>query len=234
MDRVAVQEQPFAGTSVDADGVIQTHRPGRAVALRQPALMKNALEGAYATLRRVAEALVDVDVTIGSYADLLTRAQPLNSGRVVIVFSKSYRVRVNGEIRFDTVPVAMRMVLYVDGSWHLRRAPAFEKLEELRVGKTLPSDRLVVQVLRELDNMMKVRAELMELLSDFRKPSIPVTRKAVALANTAIERLPVLQGRLKLDWKTDAEGCRIAIRNERKKTAEARKLKAASKRKAGL
>ena len=210
---------------VDADGVIEMAPPGRVKALRRPALMAHALEGAYSSLRRVADALVDVDVAINSYADLLSRAQPLNSGRVVIVFSKSHRVKLNGEVRYDIVPVAMRMVLYVSGTWHLRRAPSYTKLEELRVGKELPSDRLVVQILRELDGLMEVRRQLMAYLSDFRSPVIPASRKAVAVANASLDRLPVLQGRLRLDWKEDAHGCREAIRNERKLKAEARKKK---------
>lgn len=212
------------GFSVDADGVIQKCVPGKKkTVFRQPAMMEHALAGAISSMRRVVDALVDVDVTIAAYADLLARAQPLNSGRIVIVFSKSHRVRNDEKVFFDIIPVPMRMVLYVSGTWHLRRPPPFKKLEELRVGQGAQSDRLVVQVLRELDKLFAARAKLMTYLSDFRVPVVPDTRSAVAQSNASLKRLGGLHARLRLDWKEDAKGCREAIRNERKCRAEAKK-----------
>lgn len=212
------------GFSVDADGVIQKDAPGRKkTVLRQPAIMEHALAGAISSLRRVVDALVDVDVSISAYADLLARAQPLNSGRVVIVFAKTHPVMIDKKNFFDIIPVPMRMVLYVSGTWHLRRPPPYKKLEELRVGQGVQSDRLVVQVLRELDKLFAARAKLMTYMSDFRVPVVPTTRSAVAQSDASLKRLGGLHARLKLDWKEDAKGCREAIRNERKRRAEAKK-----------
>lgn len=209
---------------IDADGVIQQEKPGRKKGvLRQPALMEHALAGAISSMRRVVDALVDVDISISTYADLLARAQPLNSGRVVIVFAKKHAVMIDKKNFLDTIPVPMQMVRYISGSWHLRRPFAFTKLEELRVGRSLPSDRLVVQVLRELDKLFAARAKLMTYLTDFRVPVVPATRSAVAQAHASLKRFGGLQARLRLDWKEDAKGCRAAIRKAREQRSVARK-----------
>ena len=216
------ESELFAGLVVDADGVIEQETPGKKKVLRQPELMEHAIAGAVASLRRVINALVDVDVSISMYADLLTRAQPLNSGRVVVVFAKTHRVMISEKSFYYTIPVPMRMVRYVSGTWHLRRVPAYKKLEELRVGQGLPSDRLVVQVLRELDKLFAARARLMIYLTGFRVSVVPATRSAVAQANASLERFGKLQARLRLDWKEDAKGCREAIRSDRKRRSQAK------------
>jgi hypothetical protein len=209
------------------EDVIQTSSPGKKKALNKPTLMKHMLAGATSSLNRVQDAIMDVDEMIALYADLLAKAQPLNSGRVVIVFSKSHRVMIDEKCFHDIVPIPMRMVLYVSGTWHLRRAPAYTKLEELRVGQGLQSDRLVVQVLRELDKLFAARAKLMTFFTDFRVPVVPATRSAVSQAEASLKRLPTLKGRLRLNWKDDAAGCRKAIRDERKQRAEKKKTFAA-------
>lgn len=212
------------GLVIDEDGVIDVKPPSRAKAVfKRPTFMEHALAGATDSLRRVANAIVDVDVAISMYAELLTRAQPLNSGRVVIVFTKSYRVRRGEMCFYDTVPVPMRMVLYISGTWHLKPVPVFEKLEELRVGKSLPSDRLVVQLLRELDKLFAARVRLISYLSDFRVPSVPASRAAVAQSESSLKRLGGLQSRLRLDWKADAKGCRQSIRDDLKRRTQSRK-----------
>ncbi len=212
------------GLVIDDDGVIEVSPPSRAKAVfKRPTFMDHALAGATDSLRRVVNAIVDVDVAISMYAELLTRAQPLNSGRVVIVFTKSHRVMREEKCFYDTVPVPMRMVLYISGTWHLKRVPAYEKLEELRVGKSLSSDRLVVQLLRELDKLFAARLKLVSYLSDFRVPSVPASRSAVAQADSSVKRLEGLQSRLRLDWKDDAKGCRQAIRDDLKRRTQARK-----------
>jgi hypothetical protein len=217
----------------DVDGVIHSEPPGKKRAFAKTALMTHALAGAQQSLIRVAHALVDVDVTIGAYADLLARAQPLNSGRVVIVFSGTHRVLVDGVQKRDVVPVPMRMVLYPSGIWKLRRPPPYTKLEELRVGRDLPqSDRLVVQILRELDKLFLARTTLMGFLTNFRGPVIPATQSAVAVAESSLERITSLKARLRSDWLEDAKGCREAIRAERKQLAEKRKEAAIRKRNA--
>ena len=219
--------------SVDGVDVTPSAMPSKKRVFRKTTLMTYALEGAHHSLLRVAHALVDVDVTIGAYADLLTRAQPLNSGRVVIVFSKCHRVMVDGAAKFDVIPVPMRMVLYRSGMWKLRRPPAYTKLEELRVGRDQPhSDRLVVQLLRELDKLFLARAKLMGYLADFRAPVVPATKSAVALAESSLGRIASLKSRLRGDWLEDAKGCREAIRMERKQVAEKRKESAIRKRSA--
>ncbi len=210
---------------IDADGVIDQTSPSRKKALRQPVMMAHAMAGAVASLQRVIDALVDVDTSIETYADLLARAQPLNSGRVVIIFTKSHRVMIDKKCFYDIVPVPMRMVLFVGGTWHLRRPLAYKKLEEIRVGHGLPSDRLVVQVLRELDKLFAARARLTAYLTNFRVPVVPATRSAVAQAHASLDRFAGLQSRLRLDWKEDALGCRQAIRNDRKRKSVAKKKK---------
>lgn len=225
-----MQEQPFEESkTVDEDGEIQAKGanppkpPGRMKGMMRAQMMEHALAGAQATLLRITQTIVDIDVTIGAYSDLLAKAQPLNSGRVVIVFGRSHRVKINGIEKYDVVPMPMRMVQYVSGSWHVRRPGAYTKLEELRVGKGLPSDRLVVQILRELDKLFAGRERLVAYLTDFRKPAYPAIRSVDSKAVVSMKRLPLLQSRLKLDWQEDAKGCREAIRAERKARNEARR-----------
>ena len=167
------------------EDVIQTTSPSKKKALNKPTLMKHMLAGATSSLNRVQDAIMDVDEMIALYADLLAKAQPLNSGRVVIVFSKSHAVKIDEKCFYDIVPVPMRMVLYVSGTWHLRRPPPFTKLEELRVGQGLQSDRLVVQILRELDKLFAARAKLMTFFTDFRFPSANVARSSVSQAEAS-------------------------------------------------
>ena len=124
------------GIFCDEDGVIkeEVERKKKFV-LRSPERSKYKLEGAVNTLKKIVEVLLLVDQAIFNYAKLLSRAQPLNSGRVAIIFKASDAVRLNGKINKDVEPVVVRMVLFASGKWGVAKPPPYKKLEELRVGR---------------------------------------------------------------------------------------------------
>lgn len=217
------------GSFCDEDGVIEEEvTQKKKFVLRRPEPSKHKLEGAINTFKKIIEVILLVDKAIYNYAELLNRAQPLNSGRVAIIFKASDNVMYSGKIYKDVEPVVVRMVLFTSGKWGVAKAPPYKKLEELRVGRNLYSDRLVVRLLKVLDELFARRKKLCSYLTDFRRPSLNDLTSTGRFASSNAFALPDLEARLKLDWAADAKGCRESIRADNKRRAEAKREKSAA------
>lgn len=185
-------------------------------------------------VKKTIDVLFQLDSTLAMWIKQLHRAQPWRPYRVAVIFSKSSSVLLDGVKHYDPEPIIGRMVQAKNGRWRfyrLRGALIHMKLVDLRVGKGLPGDTVVIRILEEIEDLLKRRAELMEALVASRRGG-PGKRSALyAHLTRSADKAIDLAERVKLDWSVDplaAEETLRAARREKIQRYKARKSAEAS------
>lgn len=157
--------------------------------------------------------LEEIDEAIGIWGDLLERAQPFISGRLVIRFLKQGEWHVKGKSEYEYEPVVGKMVKFVSGRWRfvkLDTVDRYEKLSDLRVGKSADSDRLVRKLIDGIEGLLKDRKTITDLLRLVRHQatgnSVSVTKRTVHMVDEAVK----LKAKIKIDWKEDTDAAILA------------------------
>lgn len=176
---------------------------------------KALIDGSIATVKNIGNTIFLLDGTINQWNIQLARAQPLISGRIQVGFLKDVPVRV-GNLRVrEPVPVAGKMVEMKSGNWRfvkLTKKDNYVKLSDLRVGRSLPSDALVMRLIDGLEDLLLQRNALAAVLSVLRKET---PGRISAIEASCIRRMvegETLAKRIKLDWSADADAARSAVR----------------------
>lgn len=166
----------------------------------------------------IGDAIYLVDVLIGKWADQLNRAQPHRNGRLVIRFGKNTGVRHGGEVKYDIEPIVGKMIQMQSGSWSFFKLTArdkYERLSDLRVGKTLKSDPLVLRLINGIEELLKQRETLCSALVNLKLMHNEVS-KATALCLRQNGILGSLAERVELDWSLGAARAENLIIQERR------------------
>jgi hypothetical protein len=177
---------------------------------RPHALVKGTTE----TVTKIGDAIFVLDLTINQWNEQLARAQPLVSGRVMIGFIKNQRVRLSDARVFDTAPVVGRMVAMKSGAWRfvrLTQRDVYTRLADLRVGKSLPGDAIVLRLINGIEDMLAQRQGLTDLLVPLRSGVPGKLSSILAACNRRSDEVINLSGRIRLDWQADAAGARRSI-----------------------
>jgi len=185
----------------------------------KPALMVGRLQGATLTIRNIGDAVYVLDISIKKWIELLNRAQPHRNGRLTLIFSSSKTSAVEGELIYNVDPIVGKMVLMKSGTWKffkLTKKNVYTKLSDLRVGKTLPSDPLVIRLIDGIEDMLKQREFLVEVVVSLRT-GVPgkVASVQAASARRHDEALD-LEDRIKLDWSLGADLAERTIQEHRR------------------
>ena len=177
---------------------------------------KNLHAGVDLTVKKLLVTVHMLDSVIAEWAEQLNRAQPLLSGRVVIRFSPVLRVSIGNDRLSDYAPKVGKMIkLKNDSVWKFKwieDTDVHDKLSDLRVGRSMPSDRVVVRLLDGLEAMMIKRERLIEKLIELRASSPSLINSAETDIINRADELEKLKSRIKLDWHNDAAGAFEVIR----------------------
>ena len=166
----------------------------------------------------IGDAIFMLDLTINDWSEQLNRAQPHRTGRLVVRFGKNSYVRIEGGRNYDVEPIVGKMVQMQSGSWgffKLTDRDQYEKLSDLRVGKTLKSDSLVVRLIDGIEELLKQREELCEALVALRG----MHHKVEAVMANCVRRggqVYELAERVKIDWTQGAERAEWLITQQRR------------------
>ena len=194
----------------------------------KPSMPAGRMRGATDMVRQIGEAIYMLDLTIDQWSQQLDRAQPHRPGRLVIVFTKDSKTMLDGAVHFDISPVAGKMARLQGGGWRffrLSKAQRYEKLSDLRVGKTLRSDPLVMRLIDGIEDMLKQREFLCDTLAALsRGMSGKLSAILASCARRADEAID-LSARVKLDWTLGAEKAEESIRAQRRERYARAKLK---------
>ena len=176
-------------------------------------------EGAIETVRQICSCIFMLDIEIEKWAFELNRAQPHRNGRLAIKFTSNKKVRVNGGIQWDPQPVVGKMILMESGVWRFFRLgpkDKYEKLADLRVGKSLKSDPLVVRIINGIEILLKERDALAATINALRLETPNKVRAVRAMCITHGDESADLSERVKLDWSQGAADAEAAIRTQRR------------------
>lgn len=179
----------------------------------------NRIKGATDMVRRIGEAIYMLDLTIDEWNDQLKRAQPHRNGRIILIFSPVSRTRIDGKTTFDIGPIVGKMVLMNTGAWRffrLTEKDRYEKLSDLRVGKGMPSDSIVIRLLDGIEDMLKQREVLCEQLADLSRGTPGKISAILSSCSRRSEEAIDLSMRVKLDWTKGAEEAEATIRAQRR------------------
>lgn len=172
------------------------------------------------SIQKLVVNLEEIDEAIHIWNDLLERAQPFISGRLVIRFLKESQWRVRGGAEYEYEPVVGKMVKFVSGRWRfvkLDTVDRYEKLADLRVGKTSDSDALVRKLITGIESLLAERRIIIDLLRAVRHKatgsSVSVTKRTVAMVDQSVK----LKAKIKIDWKDDT---RAAIQAQQEKNRQ--------------
>lgn len=185
----------------------------------RPARPENLLVGATETVRLICGSIYMLDVTIEMWAIELNRAQPHRNGRLAIKFIKNKLVSVDGKNQWDPVPVLGKMILMDSGTWRFFKLTAkdrYEKLSDLRVGKSLKSDALVVRLIDGIEAMLKEREALVVMLNTLRKGTPGKISAIRAMCVSRSDEIADLSERVKIDWSEGPAAAEAAIRDARR------------------
>lgn len=158
-----------------------------------------------------------LDATIADWSEQLNRAQPLLSGRVVIAFTKDREISVNGEIEHVVGPKASKMIRLKNGTWRkvwLTKNQKAKSIVELRVGKGLPSDRVVVRLLQGIEDLLARRERVFGAIMEFRLKgmyALNASTNARARHDVALEKY---KARITTDWSVDAPQALLQLKKK--------------------
>lgn len=182
-------------------------------------------------VKKTIDLLHQLDTTLAMWIKQLNRAQPWRPFRVSVIFSKSSSVLVDGVKRYDPEPIIGRMVQAKNGRWRfykLRGALTQMRLVDLRVGKGLPGDPVVMRILQEIEELLAHRAALLEGLVSPRRGG-PGRRSALyAQLTRSADKAIDLAGRVKLDWSADPLGAEQALQAARREKIAQHKARKAN------
>jgi hypothetical protein len=170
----------------------------------------NLLDGCEDSIKKIVKELFLLDSTIRDWNVELKRAQPLLSGKVILRFTPNVRVTLNGKVQSDYEPRFGKMVKKASGRWGFVWLSERDKKVGalgLRVGKSFPSDRVVVRLITGIEAMLEQRTRLVAILRTLRSTSVPALSSSFSERNRRIEELPTLQLRIKMDWQNNADDC---------------------------
>jgi hypothetical protein len=172
------------------------------------------------SIQKLVVNLEEIDEAISIWNDLLERAQPFVSGRLVIRFLKEDKWFVRGETEYEYQPVVGKMVKFVSGRWRfvkLDSVDRYERLSDLRVGKSADSDRLVRKLIDGIELLLNERKAISDLLRVVRRKatgsSVSVSKRTLAMADQALK----LKTKIKIDWKENTDA---AIQAEQEKNQQ--------------
>jgi len=161
------------------------------------------------TLNTYLNQLRELDDLIFKYADLLEKAQPLFSGRVLVRFSKrpEARVMIARELFFDMIPKVGKMLKNRDGSWMFLWVEKIElkNLEKYRVSQNTPWDREVVQILKNLSVLLQRRQELMTILKSMRVQLVRTQQGNASMIKKMKDNFGKVDARVDWDFRTNAK-----------------------------
>lgn len=183
--------------------------------------------GANLTVSKLVEQIYYLDQVIALWNSELKRAQPLLSGRLIFR-NKACKVFIYDEIFYDHVPTPGKMVKKLSGAWRfvwLDKGDSYKMLSDLRVGKSMGSDRVVVRLIDGIESLLEHRLKLSQQLTKLRSESRYLLSSAEAEFERRIAELKKIKPRIKLDWHNDADAAFEVIRqkNSAKNKAKAKR-----------
>lgn len=192
-----------------------------------PAMPTGRIKGATDMIRQIGEAIYLLDLTIDQWNEQLKRAQPHRFGRVLVRFMRNKYALIEGEKIYDVEPVVGRMVQLKSGAWRFFKLTAkdrYEHLRDLRVGQSLTSDPLVVRLIDGIEDLLKQRNSMLEVLISLRK-GMPGKIAAIhAACDRRGEQAIDLSRRVKLDWTQGAAAAEEQIKAQRRERYQRHKL----------
>jgi hypothetical protein len=201
----------------------------------------NLQSAAADTNTKLVQELFLLDATIADWSEQLNRAQPLLSGRVVIAFTPGSDISVNGVRQYLVEPTPAKMIRLRNGTWKkvwLTKSQNAKSIVELRVGKGLPSDRVVVRLLQGIEDLLAQRERVFGVIMEFRRQAmyaLNASKNARARHDVALDKY---KARITTDWSVDAPQALLQlkkkhhdnyIRKKAKKMADAIMAEAALK-----
>lgn len=197
----------------------------------EPAYPEARRNGARNMVDNICKAIHYLDIVIEDWSVELNRAQPHRDGRLVVKFTKTDQITCNGVVAYDIGPVVGRMKLLKNGSWHFFRLDnkvRYERLSDLRVGKTLRSDPLVVRLINGIEDLLKKRKELCAPLAALSRGMSGRIASAHALCSSYADTVCDLAERNRLDWSQGAAKAEESLRTQRRERYLRKKLKESS------
>lgn len=182
-----------------------------------PCKSKVIAEACHESVDRLVSAIRDIDEAVYLWNDVLEMAQPFLSGRLLFKFLKSSQWLINGVVCYEYTPVAGKMIKFQSGRWRfvkLDEMDQYEKLSDLRVGKSYDSDRLVRRLIDGIDDILKKRQILVEELRSLRRLGSGSLATTTILARDMVFASIKLREKVKTDWRSDIGG---AIQKEKEK-----------------
>ncbi|WP_075588328.1 hypothetical protein [Rhodoferax antarcticus] len=178
------------------------------------------------SVERLVKNIMQIDQSIFLWNDLLERSQPFLDGRLLFKFIKHEEWLINGQSHYEYCPVAGKMVKFVSGRWRFVQLDAvdrFEKMSDLRVGKSLPSDPLVKKLIDGIEEMLIERKTIVDLLRAVRVMaaghSVAITTRAEEMSKLAVK----MSRKIKIDWKENTDSAIDALRVQNQLRYEKRK-----------
>jgi hypothetical protein len=181
-----------------------------------PARQEYLKTGANLTVSKLVEQIYYLDQVIALWNAELKRAQPLLSGRLIFR-NKASKIFIEDEIFYDQVPTPGKMVKKLSGAWRfvwLDKGDSYKKLSDLRVGKSMGSDRVVVRLIDGIESLLDHRLKLSLQLTKLRSESRYLLSSASGEFERRIDELKKLKPRIKLDWHNDADAAFEVIRQK--------------------
>lgn len=178
------------------------------------------IKASQSTVNGLVNELFMMDEEIERWAEQLNRAQPLLSGRVVIAFTHGTSLSIDGMRHYMVDPVPAKMIRLKSGVWKrvwLTKAQMAKGIVELRAGRSLSSDRVVVRLLQGIEDLMQRRSRLLSVLMEMRSQAVFAMNASANARSRADETLGKLKARIKIDWTTDAAK---ALRDLREKQSD--------------
>lgn len=177
---------------------------------------------------KICSAIYLLDLIIDQWSQELNRAQPHRDGRLVVLFTRTDKIMCNGVITYDIGPVIGRMKLLKSGSWRFFRLDnkvRYERLSDLRVGKTLRSDPLVVRLIDGIEDLLKKREELCAPLVALSRGMSGRISSAQAMCSSYADNVCDLAERNRLDWSQGAARAEESLRAERRERYARKKMR---------
>ena len=202
----------------------------RSTSIKAPLTRPHGLiQGVTHSVSQIGDTIFMVDLTIEQWNQQLARAQPLISGRIQVAFQNRHHVLVAGEKISNKEPVVGKMVEMKSGTWRFVRLTSrdvYKKLSDIRVGKSLLSDPLVMRLIDGLEDLLAQRKSLVQLLTSFRIGLPGKLSAIIASCGRRADEGIDLSARVKLDWHADAAGSRLAIQKANSDKYQAKKARA--------
>lgn len=182
-----------------------------------PTRSKLIEDACVSSVQKLVVNLEEIDETIYVWNDLLERAQPFISGRLLFKFLRESKWTVKGTVEHEYEPVAGKMVKFVSGAWRFMKLDSvdrYEKLSDLRVGKSSDSDAVVRKLIDGIEGLLVDRKTIVDQLRTLRMmatgTSVSISKRTASMVDDSEK----LAKKIKIDWKEDTDA---AIKAEQEK-----------------